>query len=111
MIGVPESHCAVAFRTMRGKGCRDMVSTARKTSTKRERVETRLTSDQKALVQRAAAITGRSVSDFILTSATERAAQIIDSHQVIRLSAEDSLFFAEVVLNPAEPGEALGAAA
>jgi uncharacterized protein (DUF1778 family) len=78
---------------------------------KRERVETRLTPQQKTLVQRAAAIEGRSVSDFIVASATHRAEEVIRAQHVLRLTAEDSLFFAQMVLNPGPPNETLRAAA
>lgn len=80
-------------------------------SPRRERLETRLTVEQKTLVQQAAALEGRSVSDFIVTSATERAEEVIRSRRVLRLTAEDSQFFAEAVLNPADPSEALRDAA
>jgi len=78
---------------------------------KRERLETRLTPEQKVLVQRAAALEGRSVSDFIVTSAAHRAEAVIRAYQVLHLTAQDSLFFAQTVLNPAPPSETLRAAA
>jgi uncharacterized protein (DUF1778 family) len=78
---------------------------------KRERLETRLTSEQKALVQLAAAIEGRSVSDFMVTSAAQRAEEVIRSRQVLQLTMQDSLFFAQTVMNPAPPSETLRQAA
>jgi uncharacterized protein (DUF1778 family) len=83
-----------------------MVATAR-----RERLEARITPEQKALFQRAADLTGRSLTDFIVSSAQTAAEEAIERHHVINLSARDSLIFAEAILNPAEPNENLHAAA
>lgn len=78
---------------------------------KRERIEARVTTEEKALVQQAAALTGSSLTDFIMRSAIEAAAETIRSHQVIRLAVEDSAAFAEALLNPPEPNEHLRALA
>ena len=76
-----------------------------------ERIEARLSSEAKAVIQRAADISGRSMSDFIVTSALEAAKETIREHAVIVLSARDSETFVEALLNPAGPNEALLAAA
>jgi uncharacterized protein (DUF1778 family) len=83
-----------------------MVATAR-----RERLEARITPEQKALLQRAADLTGRSLTDFVVSSAQAAAEEAIERQHVINLSARDSLIFAEAILNPAEPNENLRAAA
>jgi uncharacterized protein (DUF1778 family) len=82
-----------------------MVATA--TKTKRERLEARISPEQKALFQRAADLSGRSLTEFVVSSVQAAAEEAIERHQVIRLSARDSLIFAEAILNPAEPNEAL----
>lgn len=86
------------------------MSTAIK-KTKQQRIEARVTPEQKALIQRAADLTGRSLTDFIVSSAQAAAEEAIREHNVIYLSAEDSRVFAEAVLNPGEPNEHLRAAA
>lgn len=78
---------------------------------KRERLEARISPEQKALIQRAADLEGRSLTDFVVSSVQAAAEETIERHQVIRLSARDSLIFAEAILNPAEPNEHLRAAA
>jgi uncharacterized protein (DUF1778 family) len=78
---------------------------------KRERIEARVTAEEKALVQRAAALTGSSLTEFIMRSAIDAAAETIRSHQVIRLTVEDSAAFAEALLTPPEPNEDLRALA
>ena len=65
-----------------------------------ERLETRLTSEQKRLIERAAALQGRTVTDFVLTSVHEAARRAIEEHQRLELSARDSEAFVEALLNP-----------
>jgi uncharacterized protein (DUF1778 family) len=78
---------------------------------KPQRLEARLSSDAKAIIQRAADISGRSVSDFVVSSALEAAEETIRNHEVIVLSARDSIMFVEALLNPKGPNEALRKAA
>lgn len=72
-----------------------------------ERLETRITADQKRLVERAAAIQGRSVTDFVLSSVQAAAEKAIDDHQRITLSIRDAEAFVDALLNPPEPNDHL----
>jgi uncharacterized protein (DUF1778 family) len=65
-----------------------------------ERLETRVTADQKRLIERAAALQGRTVTDFVLTSVQEAARRAIDAHQRLELSVRDSKAFVEALLAP-----------
>ena len=65
-----------------------------------ERLETRITADQKSLVERAAALQGRTVTDFVLSSVQEAARRAIEEHQRLNLSLRDSETFVEALLNP-----------
>jgi uncharacterized protein (DUF1778 family) len=65
-----------------------------------ERLETRVTADQKSLIERAAALQGRTVTDFVLTSVQEAARRAIEEHQRLDLSVRDSQAFVEALLNP-----------
>lgn len=78
---------------------------------KRERLEARISVEQKELLQRAAALQGRSLSDFVVESAQRAAETTIREHSIIALSTQDSLIFAEAVLNPPLPSARLRAAA
>ncbi len=78
---------------------------------KSERLEARVTPEQKELIQRAAEITGRSVTEFLVSSAEAEAERTIREHTLITLSVRDSLAFAEAVLNPPAPGARLRVAA
>ncbi len=70
-----------------------------------EWLEARVTAEQKALIARAAALAGCSITDFVLTSVQEAAKRVIADHEVIRLSVRDSKAFMDALLNPREPGE------
>jgi uncharacterized protein (DUF1778 family) len=78
---------------------------------KTARLEARLTAEQKALFERAAHVAGRSVTDFVLTSAAEEARRVIREAEVLELSAADSAAFADALLNPPAPSKRLRAAA
>jgi uncharacterized protein (DUF1778 family) len=78
---------------------------------RRERLEARITREQRALFQRAAELEGRTLTDFVIASVQERAVKTIEQMEAIRLSAADSRAFAEALLNPRKPNETLRAAA
>jgi uncharacterized protein (DUF1778 family) len=73
-------------------------------------VEARVTPQQKAILQHAAALRGISLTDFLVTSAQSVAESVIREHEIITLTARDSIAFAEAVLNPGEPNATLRAA-
>lgn len=78
---------------------------------KRERLEARISSEQKDLMQRAAALQGRSLTDFVVESALRAAEATIREQAVIVLSARDSQTFVEALLNAPAPNDTLFAAA
>jgi uncharacterized protein (DUF1778 family) len=78
--------------------------------TRSERLEARISSEQKALLQRAAELQGRSLTDFVVASAQEAALRTIEDMQIVRLSAADSAAFAEALLKPRAPAPKLRAA-
>ena len=66
---------------------------------RRERLETRVTADQKSLIEHAAALQGRTVTDFVLTSVQEAARRAIEEHQRLDLSVRDSQVFVDALIN------------
>lgn len=78
---------------------------------KRHRLEARITDEQRELFQRAADLQGRSLSDFVITTVHEKAVQTVESMEIIRLNARESLKMAEAIFNPREPNAKLRAAA
>ena len=80
-------------------------------SDKTARLEARLTDEQKALLQHAADLTGRSLTEFVVSSAQEVAARTVREHEVLTLSGRDRLIFVEALLKPAPPSKRLRHAA
>jgi len=76
------------------------------------RFDTRITLEQKQLLEKAASMGGfRSLSDFVLNAAQEKANQIIRENEQIITSVRDGFVFYEAITKPAEPNEALRKAA
>ncbi len=67
--------------------------------TRAERLETRVTAEQKSLIERAAALQGRTVTDFVLTSVQDAARRAIEEHSQLSLSVRDSEAFVDALLN------------
>jgi len=65
-----------------------------------ERLETRVTAEQKNLIERAAALQGRTLTDFVLTSVQDAARRAIEEYQQLELSVRDSEAFVDALLNP-----------
>jgi uncharacterized protein (DUF1778 family) len=68
--------------------------------TRAERLEARVTSEQKNLIERAAALQGRTVTDFVLASVQDAARRAIEEHNQISLSVRDSEAFVDALLSP-----------
>jgi uncharacterized protein (DUF1778 family) len=64
------------------------------------RLEARVTAEQKRLIERAAALQGRTVTDFVLSSVQDAARRAIEEHYQIELSVRDSEAFVDALLNP-----------
>jgi len=71
------------------------------------RLEARLPASVYATLKRAAELKGRSITDFVVSAAHEAAQRAIEEEAIIRLSAEDQQRFAEALINPPQPNEAL----
>lgn len=67
------------------------------------RLEARITAEQKSLLLAAAALTGRSLSDFVVESAQAAAARTVREHEVMTLSSRDRRRFVAALLKPPAP--------
>jgi len=76
-------------------------------STKTARLEARITDEQKALFQHAADLTGRSLTEFVVSSAQEVAARTVREHEVLTLSGRDRDVFVDALLKPTSPNRRL----
>jgi uncharacterized protein (DUF1778 family) len=78
---------------------------------KEQRLEARLTPEQKRLIERAAALRGTTVTEFVVASAQDAAADTIKNFEVLHLRDEAREAFVNAVLNPPAPNPAARAAA
>jgi uncharacterized protein (DUF1778 family) len=74
------------------------------------RMDFRLSSQTKELIEQAAALTGQTLSDFAISTLAERARQVIQQESVRVLSRRDAERFL-TLLDETEPNEALRKAA
>ena len=78
---------------------------------RQERLEARISPDQKRLLEHAATLRGTSLTDFVLISAQEAATKTIKDFETLRLRNEAREIFVQAVLNPTAPNEVARAAA
>lgn len=75
------------------------------------RLEARIPIELQEQLRQAAALVGRSVTDYVIAAVENATRRTLEETTIIRLSAEDSRRFAEALLNPPAPNEALVRAA
>ena len=71
------------------------------------RLEARVDPEIKARWQQAADLEGRSLTDFIITSMQESSERVIQRHQRMKLTQQDSRDFVETLIDPPKPNERL----
>ncbi|WP_118984876.1 type II toxin-antitoxin system TacA family antitoxin [Photorhabdus sp. CRCIA-P01] len=69
--------------------------------TKQDRINLRLKHSAKEILERAASFEGKTVSNFILTSALTHAEKTIHEHEVMNLNNRDSEAFFNALAKPA----------
>ncbi|MEO5535907.1 MAG: DUF1778 domain-containing protein [Pseudolysinimonas sp.] len=72
------------------------------TALKNERIELRLTQEQKRTIEQAATISGRSVTDFSVPLLVEQASEVIRHDRELHMSAEAWDAFNEILNRPAK---------
>jgi uncharacterized protein (DUF1778 family) len=75
------------------------------------RFDARLNEEQKVLIQKAADLEGRTMTDFVLHSAEAAAERTIEERAILILSVRETEAFVDAILQPAQPGRVLRAAA
>lgn len=76
------------------------------------RFDGQLTLEQKQLFEQAASLGGfRTLTDFIFSSAREKAAEIIKQHKTFLASSKDREVFFKALMNPPAPNKKLQTAA
>jgi len=74
---------------------------------KPERLEARVTSEQKELIERAADLEGRTLTDFLVVSAATAAKKVIQEHEILMLTAQSRSVFLAALQSPPEPNAKL----
>jgi len=77
---------------------------------KTERIEARVSADFKELVERAATLTGHSLSGYLLFALDNTARRTLEEHQQTVLTADESRSFVRALLSPAKPNRQLRSA-
>lgn len=78
---------------------------------KKQRIDLRLTDDDKRLIEEAAAMSNQTITQFMVASASERAAQVIEQHRRLVLNEESWDLVMEALSNPPAPNARLKSAA
>lgn len=87
-------------------------TTPQATNTSRgARLEARVSVEQKTVLQQAATLSGRTLSEFVVASAQEAASRVIKEHEAIRLSRAEQMAFVSALLHPPRPNARLRKAA
>lgn len=89
-----------------------MPAVANKTPLIRDaRLEARISRETKALWERAAAVQGRKMTEFVVNSAVEAAQRVLRENELANLTRHDKIAFVEALLNPPSPNARLRNAA
>jgi uncharacterized protein (DUF1778 family) len=68
-----------------------------------ERLETRISADKKRLLKSAAELSGRTLTDFVVSAAYEAAVRMIQEYQQLHLSIKDRDVFIQALLHSPKP--------
>ncbi|EMH4163256.1 DUF1778 domain-containing protein [Pluralibacter gergoviae] len=78
---------------------------------KKQRIDLRLTEDDKNIIEEAAAMSNQTVTQFLVSSACEHAAQVIEQHRRLVLNEESWNQVMDAISNPPTPNERIKRAA
>lgn len=78
---------------------------------KKQRIDLRLTDDDKNIIEEAAALSHQTITQFMVSSASERAAQVIEQHRRLILNEESWNLVMDAISHPTAPDDRLKRAA
>jgi uncharacterized protein (DUF1778 family) len=84
-----------------------MVARKRERRLREERLGFRVDEPTKALIERAARLERRKLTDFCMTALTEAARRTIAEHETLVLSERDRAVFFDALVNPPAPNKRL----
>lgn len=83
------------------------MKTIERANPKNARLEARVSAEEKKLFQHAAALQGRSLTEFLVSCAHAAAQKTVQEHEIMELSAKDRKAFVSALLKPPAPGKRL----
>jgi len=78
-----------------------------RTAQRQDRISLRLARDAKRTLERAAAYSDKTLTDFVIDVALQRADAIVRKREVITLTRKEWARFRDLLLNPLEPNKRL----
>jgi uncharacterized protein (DUF1778 family) len=72
-----------------------------------ERITARLPRSTRSIIERAAAIYGATINQFIVQAAVERANEVLKNTETVKLSSRDAQIFMDALANPPKPDDNL----
>jgi uncharacterized protein (DUF1778 family) len=105
--------CTAFSRTllMENRMAQEQVRKVRRGPSKLERLEARVTREQKQIIARAAELRGTSVTEFVVASAQQAATNAIKDYETMSLRGAARETFVKALLNPPAPNSAATRAA
>jgi uncharacterized protein (DUF1778 family) len=74
---------------------------------RKERLEARVSTELKAIIEHAAKLQGRSITDFVIGSLEVSARETLREYESLKLNAADSARVVKALMNPPKPKAAL----
>lgn len=78
---------------------------------KKQRIDLRLNDNDKSMIEEAAAMTNQTITQFMVSTASERAAEVIEQHRRLVLNEESWNLVMDAISNPPAPNDRLKRAA
>lgn len=78
---------------------------------KKQRIDLRLNDNDKNMIEEAAAMTNQTITQFMVSTASERAAEVIEQHRRLVLNEESWNLVMDAISNPPAPNDRLKRAA
>jgi uncharacterized protein (DUF1778 family) len=72
-----------------------------------ERLEARVSREQKKLFQRAAELRGVTLTNFLIGALQDAASRVIEEHAAMKLTIQEQKIFVDALMNPPAPNPAL----
>jgi uncharacterized protein (DUF1778 family) len=80
---------------------------AKKNGPADDRITARVPHSTRATIERAAAIYGATINQFIVQAAVERANEVLRSMEMVKLTSQDAQVFIEALTKPPAPNKKL----